>query len=250
MLKSKILAGVIAVSLTGLAIAKPEIEAARIDSMVKEITAQIGNAPDQPKPDAKEIRQQVEKRLMMMEALKAEALKAGLDKQPEVQYQLKNLEAQFYAAKFVDDLTAKVQINEQDLRDTYDQFNRVIQLQQVHFDTAEKAREAQQLLLKGMSFENLMKRFPNPEQQFKDYINPQQLPPEIGSVVATMSRGDVTKDPILLNGQYYLFKLSAIGTAPDAKPFEQVKDQLVNAAKQKKVDEQIRAILKANGIEN
>lgn len=250
MFKRKVLLGLIAVSLTGLAIAKPDIEAARIDSLVKEIIAQSPNTPDQPKPNAAEIRKQVEQRLMMAEVLKAEAIKAGLDKQPEIQYQLQNLEAQFYAGAFVNSLAEKVQVNEQDLRDAYEKMNRVIQLQQVHFDTADKAREAQQLLLKGMSFGDLMKRFPNPEQQFTDYINPQQLPPEIATAISNMNRGDVTKEPILLNGQYYLFKLSGVGKAPNAQPFEQVKDQLANMAKQQKVDEEIRKILKANGIEN
>lgn len=81
-----------------MAIAAPKIEPARIDSMVKTIHAAKSCACGCGSSAA---RKQVEIQLQSAEILKDEALKVGLDKNRDVQIQLKNLEAQFYAAQYM-----------------------------------------------------------------------------------------------------------------------------------------------------
>ena len=126
---------------------------------------------------------------------------------------------------------------------------KMVQIQQVSFKTAAEAKEAQNLLLKGLSFADLMKRYPNEEQKFNQFVAPQQLPPPFATALGNMVRGDVTHEPVELNGQFYLIKLAAEQRNPEMPPFEQVKDQVLQQAKQQKVQEQIRKLLKDNGIE-
>jgi len=239
--KTAVLA-ILALSTVSLATAKaPEIDPARIDSMVAEVLRQADQHPNQTaKPDGQAIRKDVVKRLQTLEILKNEAIKAGLDKDAEVQNQLKNQ----YAAY----LERQTAVDDAELRRFYDHQTRIIKLQQVSFASADEVRAAQELLLKGLSFEELMKRYPNPEQEFDGFISPQQLSPQLATAFANMNRGDVTHEPIQMENRFYLFKLSAVERNPNAEPFELVRNQIAQAVKREKVENQIERILKENGI--
>ena len=99
--KTAVLA-ILTLSTIGLATAKaPDIDPARIDSMVAEVLRQADQHPNQTaKPDGQAIRKDVVTRLQTLEILKNEAFKAGLDKDAEVQNQFKNVEAEFYANQY------------------------------------------------------------------------------------------------------------------------------------------------------
>ena len=245
-MKSKPLLTLITLAFASMAIAAPKIEPARIDSMVKQFMQQNPVPVDAAQTAA--LRKQVEIQLQSAEILKDEALKVGLDKNRDVQIQLKNLEAQFYAAQYASYLESQVKIDENELRTLYDNMTRVIQLQQVRFKTAEEAKQAQQLLLKGLSFEDLMKRYPNPDQQMNGLISTQQLPPEIAQVVNNMVRGEVSREPVAFNGEFYLLKIAVSERSTEAPPFEQAKGKLIQQAKQEKAQAQIIQLLKTNGI--
>ena len=247
-MKHKPLLTVITLALTGIAMATPKIEPARIDSMVHQVLRQASLPADAPQ--AAELRQQAEMQLQAMDVLKAEALKIGLDRQADVQIQFKNMEAQFYAAQYADYLEKNVKIDEAELRLKYENLTRMVRIQQVRFPTLEEAKQAQQLLLKGLSFEELVKRYPNPDQQnMPDLITIQQLPTEIAQAANQMVRGEVNREPVLYNGEYYLLKIAASERSPEAPAFEQAKDKLIQQAKQEKTQEQINQLLKTHGIQ-
>ena len=251
-MNKKVMVSALVLSLAGLAVAAqaPQIDNARVDSMVNQFLQQAGQNPQmQGQLNGEKIRAQVVKELQTVEVLKAEALKAGLDKDAAVQNEFKNLEAQFYAAKYTEYLTKTVQVDEAEARRMYDAMAKMVKIQQVSFKTAQEATEAQSLLLKGMSFENLMKRYPNEEQKFNQFVHPQQLPPPFAAVVGKMVRGDVTHEPVEFNGKFYLIKLAAEQRSSEMPPFEQVKEQVLQQAKQQKVQEQINKLLKDNGID-
>lgn len=250
-MKYKKLITILALAAAGMATAAqaPEIDRGRIDSMVAQVLKQADADPNATqRPDGAAIRQQVITQLQSFDILKNEAFKVGLDKDPEVQNQLKNLEAQFYATQYAAYLERNAEVNDTDVRNAYDQQTRVIKLQQVQFDSPEAARAAQELLLKGLSFDELMKRYPNPEQQFTDFVSPQQLPPALGQIINQMTRGQITRDPVNLDGKFYLFKLAASERNPEAPPFDSVRLQLTQQAKQQKVQQQIETLLKNNGL--
>ena len=146
--KTAVLA-ILTLSTVGLATAKvPEIDPARIDSMVAEVLRQADQHPNQTaKPDGQAIRKDVVTRLQTLEVLKNEAIKAGLDKDAEVQNQFKNVEAEFYANQYAAYLERQTAVDDAELRRFYDQQTRIIKLQQVSFASAEEVRAAQELLL-------------------------------------------------------------------------------------------------------
>ncbi|MBF0802813.1 MULTISPECIES: peptidyl-prolyl cis-trans isomerase [unclassified Neisseria] len=226
----------------------PEIDQGRIDSMVAQVLQQADGMPGTQRPDGAAIRKNVILQLQTAEVLKNEAFTAGLHKDAEVQNQFKNVEAQFYAMQYALYLERNTETSEAELREGYDRQTRVVKLQQVYFATAEEARKAQELLLKGLSFDGLIKRYPNSEQGFSDFIPQQQLAPEMAKLVGGMTRGQVSREPVEMNGKFYLFKLAALERNPEAPPFEQVKPLLAQQVKQQKVQEQIEKILKENGI--
>ena len=120
--KTAVLA-ILALSTVGLATAKaPEIDPARIDSMVAEVLRQADQHPNQTaKPDGQAIRKDVVTRLQTLEILKNEAIKAGLDKDAEVQNQFKNVEAEFYANQYAAYLERQTAVDDAELRRFYDQ---------------------------------------------------------------------------------------------------------------------------------
>ncbi|HEZ4832031.1 TPA: peptidyl-prolyl cis-trans isomerase [Neisseria meningitidis] len=250
MKQKKTAAAVIAAMLAGFAAAKaPEIDPALVDTLVAQIMQQADRHAEQSqKPDGQAIRNDAVRRLQTLEVLKNRALKEGLDKDKDVQNRFKIAEASFYAEEYVRFLERSETVSESALRQFYERQIRMIKLQQVSFATEEEARQAQQLLLKGLSFEGLMKRYPNDEQAFDGFIMAQQLPEPLASRFAAMNRGDVTRDPIRLGGRYYLFKLSEVGKNPDAQPFELVRNQLEQGLRQEKARLKIDALLEENGV--
>ena len=113
-----------------------------------------------------------------------------------------------------------------------------------------EALAAQQLLLKGLSFEKLMERHPNPAQaQLAKPVALAELPPELAAAAAPMQRGEISRKPVPFQGGFYLLKIAAVEQAADAPPFDQLKDQIAALLKQRKTQEKIAALLKEHGIE-
>ncbi|SUA36750.1 putative peptidyl-prolyl isomerasen [Neisseria zoodegmatis] len=232
----------------GIAIGKaPEIERSRIDTAVAEELERASFSHQGQLPDADKLRKSVTLQLQTVEILKNEALKLGLDKNPEVQARFKNAEAQFYATQYALHLEQETKVDEAEIRAAYDRQTRAVKIQQVNFASPEEVLHAQQLLLKGLSFDQLMQRYPSPDQ-VSGFISPDHLPPELAKVISQMSRGQVTREPVQLNGRFYLFKLAASERNPDAPPFEQVKDILIRQAKQYKMQQQIDELLQKHGM--
>ncbi len=246
-MKHKPLLTLIALAAAGIAAAAaPKIDGARIDVLLKQMTEMAPEGAGEPPAD---IRAQIEKSLAADEVLKAEALKAGLDKQPEVRARWQNAEARFYADQYADHLAATVTVDDAELRAAYAEQTRAVKLQQVGFPTEAEALAAQQLLLKGLSFEKLMERYPNPAQaQLAKPVALAELPPELAAAAAPMQRGEVSRKPVPFQGGFYLLKIAAVEQAADAPPFDQLKDQIAALLKQRKTQEKIAALLKEHGI--
>lgn len=94
-----------------------------------------------------------------------------------------------------------------------------------------------------------MERYPNPDQPaMQEPLPIGRLPVEIANIVGNMQKGDVSREPVAYQNEFYLFKITASEQAQDAPPFEQVKEAVIRQVKQQKAQEQIDQLLKANGI--
>ncbi|MDO4879326.1 MAG: peptidyl-prolyl cis-trans isomerase [Neisseria sp.] len=229
----------------GLSAAAPKIEQARVDSMVRQLNRQSGLPADAPVPE--EARKQVETELQATEVLKNAALRAALNEEADVKLQLKNAEARFYADRYTDYLMEAAPVSELDLHRAYDFSTRLVGLQQIRFDTEAEARQAQQLLLKGLDFGQLASRYPG-RQVLREKMALKDMPPAVAQVVATMERGEISRRPVRLDGGYYLIKVATAERAAGAPPPAQIRPQLVQAVKRQKAEEKIRHLLQANGV--
>lgn len=244
---------ILSLALAGIAFAAPSIDSARIDSMVEQLNSHHVHSHTQGMPsdhhqEEQELRKQAEQQLQTLEVLKNEAFKAGLNKQAHVQARFQNLEAHFYASEYVEYLEAQMPVSDEELQLAYQEISRSFKLQQVRFDTVEQAKEAQQLLLKGLSFQELMARYPNSDQNMQDFISLQDLTPEIANIVGKMKRGDVSQEPVKYQDRFYLFKITEEQRNPDIPHFAQAKEELAKQIKKAKAQAEINKILEANGI--
>lgn len=232
----------------GLAFADaPKIDSQRINVMLKQYERQMQAQPGAPAPNKAEIQKEITLRLQTADILKAEALKAGLDKQPDTQAAWQNMQAQFYAAQYVDHLAASIEVSDSDLRRQYQQVSQEINLLPIVFPSEQAAEEGLSKLKKGLAYETLLKQV-NPEAPQSNWMNPQQLPPEFAQLASQLKNGQISPNVITIDGHYILLKLAGTRQAPDAPAFDQIKEQLRNQAKQEKVSQQINQILKNNGI--
>lgn len=247
-MKHKTLLTALTLAFAGIAVAAaPAVDKTRVEAVLKQVQEM---APPEAGTPPADLRATIEKRLAADDLLKAEALKLGLDKKPEVRAQWQNLESGFYAEQYAKHLEAAATVSDEELRAAYAEQTRAVKLQQVGFPSEAEALQAQQLLLKGLSFEELMKRHPNPAQeQLSGFVALAQLPPEFAAAAATMQRGQISHKPVAFQGGYYLLKIAATEQAENAPPFEELKDQIAALLKQRKAQEQIAALLKANGLE-
>ena len=235
---------------TGLAFADaPKIDSARLDAALKQIQAQMQSQaqPGMTMPNKAQLTQQVTQDLQTADVLKEEAIKAGLDKQPETQAAWQNLQSQFYASQYVNYLKSQIEVNDADLRKQYEATTSEINLLVIPFASKEAAEQGLEKLKKGLSFEALMKQ-QDPKAETQMWTNPQALPASVAQVVSIMNVGQITGNVVTFNGQSFLMKLAGSRHAEGAPSFEQMKAQLVDQAKNQKVQATIQQLLQERGI--
>ena len=250
MKKSTIWLAGLTVITTSLAFADPpSIDSARVNEFLHQVQKRMQNQPQKTAPDLNKLKADITRQLQTADILKAEALKAGLDKQPETQAAWQNIEARFYATQYVQYLAAHTKVTDSDVRHQYDLYNREINLLPIVFPTKQAAEEGLTKLKKGLAYEELLKQT-NPDVTTTNWISAQQLPAEFARIVRPLVKGQITSSVFEYEGRYYLLKLAGLRQANNAPAFEQIKEQLREIAKQEKVQQQIEELLKKNGINN
>lgn len=244
----------IAIALTGIAwfavaADAPKIDEARIDAAMEQFSGQVHGAAI-PEEARAEMRQQVIKELQKAEVIKNHALKAGLDKNPSVQNQLKNLEAQFYANQYVDHLRKTIAVSESDMRSLYERLGREVKVQMAVFSSEADAKQGLEKLRKGMSFADLVKSLPEQPETPDEFISTQMLPPELAQEVDSMDKGKISSVPIVFQGAYVLVKVADARKKKGGLPsFEQLKPRLQAQKQDEILRQKIRNILAEYGLE-
>ncbi|WP_037586217.1 peptidylprolyl isomerase [Stenoxybacter acetivorans] len=237
----------------GLAFADaPTVSPERVNVLLKEMQAKVQMQkmyqPDEPVPSNEELTKEATRQLQTVDVLKAEALKAGLDKKAETLAALENLQAQFYASEYVAYLQSKIEVDEADVRQRYDFLTREVKLLVIEFPDKAAGESGLGKLKKGMAFETLLKQV-NPDAPTDVWITPRDLPPPITHLASQLNVGQITGQVIDLDGRYYLLKLAGTRPGRKAPSFAEVKGQVAAQIKEEKAQEEIAALLKQNGIE-
>lgn len=249
-MKKTSIAAMVMACMMGVAVAAaPVVEDARVDAMVKQFV-QMNQGQEIPAAQMGQVKEQAKLILQQQDVLKQEAVKLGLDKQADVKAMVQNAESQVIAAAYVEHLKDSITVNESDLLAKYREMTRELKLQAAEFNSAEEAAKAQELLLKGANFADLAKNLPAEQ---KPAIEGTWLPAaqmtQLPAGAQGLVKGQITAKPVELNGKFYLFRVAEERASGDAPAFEQIKEQLAQETKNAKVEEQIKQLFKANGIE-
>ena len=234
-----------ATALAAWAADAPKIDEKRIDIVVEQYQATGGQVPPEQK-DA--IRSQIRQDIQRSEVLKNAALQAGLDKKPEVQMAHQNFEAQFYAAQYFEHLKKTLKVKESDLQQMYARMAREVKIQMAAFKTEEEVKAAQEKLLKGMSFTDLLATLPEQPASPPDFISPQMLPPEFATVLDSIEKGKITDTAVKFQDQLYLLKITDTRKGKRVPAFEQIKDRLEAQRKDELVREKVDKLFKEHGL--
>ncbi|MGZ8290516.1 MAG: foldase protein PrsA [Telluria sp.] len=203
------------------------IPVSTVELMVRERTAQ-------GQPDTPELRKAIVDNLAMQHLVSAEAVKKGVDKQPDTQRQLELVRQSILANAFVADYLKNTPVTDEMLKAEYDKaVAESGEFKARHILVKEEA-EANAIVAKLKTdikqFEALAKEKsmdPGSKVNGGDlgWFNPRSMVPEFGAAVAKLEKGKFTETPVKTQFGYHVILLedSRKGQIP---PFETVKDQL------------------------
>ncbi|QYF94729.1 peptidylprolyl isomerase [Massilia sp. PAMC28688] len=200
-----------------------------VDIMVKERMAQ-------GQPDSPELRKAIIDNLAMQTLVANEAVKKGLDKQPETARQMEMLKQSLLAQAYVQDYIKNNAVTDEMVKAEYDKINAKAggseyKARHILVATEAEAKDIIAKLQKDLkSFDSLAKSKsmdPGSKTNGGDlgWFNPAGMVPEFGAAVAKLEKGKFTTEPVKSQFGYHVIVLddSRPITPP---PMEQVSDQV------------------------
>ncbi len=222
------------------AYASTTVPEARVNAALEQYLAMFKlSQPNEPIAPAQliELKKQLRSNLSTSDLLKAEALKRGLDQLPAVKMRHENGVANFYANAWVRDMASKITVSEAELRQAYQTQYLERKVGILSFDTAKEAQQALSLLRKGQSFESLAKaqKQPEPNGMWLSQSHMGQLPEDMRAVINALSTGQISRQPMTVEGEFVLFKIHRERAIEGSKPFKFMKDELDTQLRQEKL---------------
>jgi peptidyl-prolyl cis-trans isomerase C len=204
------------------------ISQARMDYVVKAQTQQ-GQQKDSP-----EFRAQVKDVLITREVLAQEAIKKGLDKNPEVQTQLEMAKQEFLIRAYFDDFIKNNAPSEEATKAEYEKIK------------ASQAGTANKMEYKGRHILVKTEKEAKAIVASLDWSDGSNYVPEFTAALTKLEKGTYTKTPVKTKFGYHIIMLD--DTRPvEFPPYEQVKDrvqqEMLKQARDKKIEE-LRAAAK------
>ncbi|WP_300451168.1 peptidyl-prolyl cis-trans isomerase [Accumulibacter sp.] len=185
-------------------------------------------------PDTPEVRKNIREQLITRELLVQEAKKLGIDKRPEVVFQIEQGRQEVYIGAFVMDFAKKNPISDEQLKAQYDRMKSQAptteyKVRHILVEREDDAKTIIANLKKGGKFDELAKQSKDPGSKDKggdlgwsstaNYVKP------FGDAVAGLAKGKYTETPVKTDFGYHVILVedSRPLTPP---PFEQIKPQL------------------------
>jgi peptidyl-prolyl cis-trans isomerase C len=223
-------AGDVAATVNGTAIGKN-----RVDLLLKQ-RAGMGQ------PDSPDTRKAIIDQLAMQLIVSQEAIKKGLDKNPEVTDQIDLTKQSILANAFVQDYIKNNPVSDDMLKAEYDKIK--AQMTGSEFKArhilVEKEAEAKDIIAKlkkdTKQFDKLAKeksKDPGSKDKGGDlgWFDPRSMVPEFGAAAAKLEKGKFTLEPVKSQFGYHVIMLE--DSRPlQIPPFEQVKPQLSQQVQQ------------------
>ena len=198
----------------------------------------IQNEIAQGQKDTPELRNAIRENLIMRELIIQDAKKAGLDKNPTIQAQMKLAEQSVLIRAFEESFAAKNPVTDAELREAYKQVSanapkEEVKMRLMGFDSEAKAKAAIGKLESGDSFANLAAQ--SDDQGLKasggdvGWGNPNALPKPLADMANKLGKGKFSNTPIQVNNMWFVMQVEDRRATEQMAPFDQVKGQLTQA---------------------
>lgn len=194
--------------------------------------------------------------LITRQVVYQDALRKGLDQDPEVLKELEQLRTRVLVSAAVRKAMEDNPVSDEELKADYDKLkDRMITTEYKARHILVKEEDEAKALIKqldqGADFAELAKKHStgptNKRGGDLGWFNPQQMVPEFSQALQQLEKGSYTKEPVKTQFGWHVIKLEDTRqTEPPA--FEQMKSRLEKMAQQRKVGEYIEALKKSAKI--
>lgn len=188
--------------------------------------------------DSPELRNAVRENLIMRELIIQDAKKAGLDKNPNIQAQMKLAEQSVLIRAFEEVFASRNPVTEAELKEAYKQVSanapkEEVKMRLMGFDSEAKAKDAISKLDSGTSFASLAAQSDDPGLKANGgdlgWGNPNALPKPLADMANKLGKGKNSAAPIQVNKLWFVLQVEDRRTAEAVAPFDQIKGQLAQA---------------------
>lgn len=199
-----------------------------------------------------EQRKMVTDRLIVMHVAAADAVKNGLEKQPDTEAELKMMRLNVLSSATIKKYIDGIKISDADVQAEYTTKygtpKREFKAQHILVKTQEEADALIAKLKKGADFSELAKKNSIDPGSGKNggelgWFAEGAMVPEFTAAVEHLEKGKFTETPVKTQFGYHIIKLEDTRDS-SPPPLDQVKPQIENELKQKKVQEYIESLRK------
>ncbi len=216
------------------------IPQARIDFMVKSITAQ-GQA------DSPELRKAIRDASISQELVTQEAVKLGLDKKPDVAMAIELARQNVLINAFQQDYANSHPISEDQLKQEYEKLkaklgNKEFNARHILVGTEAEAKDIIAQLGKKAKFEKLAAKSMDAGSAERGgslgWTVPGNFVPEFANALLGLKKGEYTKEPVQSQFGWHVIKLDDVRDLK-VPPFEEIKPQLQQRLQQQSIKKAI-----------
>lgn len=229
----------------------PSISDARVNAVIKAVE-------ESGRTITPEQKTMIRQELIKTEVLKDEALAQGLDKDPEFQATIDNLQASLLAKQLVSDYVKKHPATPAEIKEAYQQTiasqpaQKTYQVSHILYSTKAEADTAIELLRKGKAFDQLARTQSTDEGSRTEngslgWVSAESLDPAFAEAMVKLSKGQVTAEPVQSSFGWHVIKLDNI-REENRPTLEESKAQLEQFVLQQKVQKYIEGLLDKAGV--
>lgn len=216
------------------------IPQARVDLRVKAAAAQ-------GQTDSPELRKAIREDMINLEVMAQEAVKLGLDKNPDVVQQVELARLSVIVGAFVQDYAKNHPISEDQLKQEYDKLkaklgNKEYNARHVLVGTEEEAKAVIAQLDKKGKFEKLAEKSKDTGSASQGGLLGWNIPgnfvPEFANAMLNLKKGEYTKEPVKSQFGWHVIKLDDVRDMK-VPSFEELKPQLQQRLQQQSIQKAI-----------
>lgn len=214
------------------------IPQARLELIMKRRAAQ-------GQPDSPEVRKAIREALISEEVVAQEALKKGLDRDPDVATQIENARQSVLLAAYQNDFVKNNKVSDEDLRKEYDALKALLgdkefKAQHIMVSTEVEAKDAIASIKKGVKFDKVAaEKSKDASSKNKGgdlgWRNGGNLPKPFTEALAKMKKGSLLDQPVQLQGNWHVLRLDDV-RAYKAPAFEEVKPEIQQRILQRQIE--------------